>query len=131
MRDPIRISYLFSDILQVTEGNHARVGADDVELAEVLNRLIHELDDLVSLANVGLDCNGVAAVLLDLLYDLVRGFTRVGIVDDDLCAALAQLGGDSSTNATAGAGDKGDFAVEAEVVGLRSRHWDGRPEGDV
>jgi hypothetical protein len=113
---------LLGDILEVTEGDNAGVGADDVELAEVLDGEVHHLDGLVDVADVGLVGDGVGAVLLDLLDELVGGVLGVGVVDDDLCAATSELGGHRRANATAGASDKGDLAIK--TGGVDSRHCD-------
>lgn len=95
------VELLLGDILEVTEGDNTRVGADNVELAEVLNSLVEELDSLGDLANVGLDGNGVGTVLLDLLDDLVGSVGRVGVVDNDLGTTLAELNGHRLANTTA------------------------------
>jgi hypothetical protein len=114
---------LLGHVLHVAEGDDARVGADDVELAEVLDGLVHHLDGLGDVADVGLDGDGVAAHLLDLLDELVGGLLGVGVVDDDLGAAAGELNGHRRANATAGAGDEGDLAIEAGGVDL-GRHCD-------
>lgn len=92
---------LLGDVLQVAEGDNAGVGRYDVDLAEVLLGLLEELLDLADVGDVGLDGNGVAAVLLDLLDDSVGGSVGVGVVDDDLGAASTELSGHSLANATA------------------------------
>jgi hypothetical protein len=114
---------LLGHVLHVAEGDDAGVGADNVELAEVLDGLVHHLDGLGDVADVGLDGDGVAAHLLDLLDELVGGFLGVGVVDDDLGAAAGELNGHRRANATAGAGDEGDLAIEAGGVDL-GRHCD-------
>jgi hypothetical protein len=120
---------LLGDILEVAEGDDAGVGADDVKLAEVLDGEVHHLDGLVDVADVGLVGDGVGAVLLDLLDELVGGVLGVGVVDNDLCAATAELGGHRRANATAGASDEGDLAVKAG--GVDSRHIDMRLFGGL
>lgn len=95
------VELLLGDVLEVTEGNDTGVGADNVELTEVLDGLVEELDGLGDLTNVGLDGNGVGAVLLDLLDDLVGSVGGVGVVDDDLGTALAELNGHSLADTTA------------------------------
>lgn len=95
------VELLLGDILEMTEGDNTRVGADNVELAEVLNGLVEELDGLGDLANVGLEGNGIGSVLLDLLDDLVGSVGRVGVVDNDLGTTLAELNGHRLANTTA------------------------------
>lgn len=95
------VELLLGDVLEVTEGDDTGVGADNVELTEVLDGLVEELDGLGDLTNVGLDGNGVGAVLLDLLDDLVGSVGGVGVVDDDLGTALAELNGHSLADTTA------------------------------
>jgi len=95
------VEFLLGDVLEVAEGDDTGVGADNVELAEVLDGLVEELDGLGDLADVGLDGDGVGAVLLDLLDDLVGGVGRVGVVDDDLGTTLSELNGHRLANTTA------------------------------
>nr|POE98246.1 hypothetical protein CFP56_64839 [Quercus suber] len=117
------VELLLGHVLQVAERHDAGVGADDVQLAEVLDGLGHELGGLGDVADVGLEGNGVAAFGLDALDDLVGGVGRVGVVDDDLGAAAGELGGHGRTDATAGTGDEGDLAIKAGGLdSLRGRH---------
>lgn len=95
------VKLLGRDILDVAERHDARVGADDVELAESLDGLLKETDNLVDVRHVGLDGDGVGAVLLDLLDDLVGGRVAVGVVDNDLGAAASKLKGHLATDTTA------------------------------
>lgn len=92
---------LFSDVLQVAEGNDARVGAADVNLAEVLNGLVEERDGLGDVGDVGLDGNGIAAHVFDLGNYLVGSFAAVGIVDNHLCTAASELKGHLFADSTA------------------------------
>ena len=110
---------LLGNVFQVTEGNDTGVGADNVELTEVGNSVVEELDGLADVGNVGLEGNGVGAVGLDLLDDLVGSLAGVGVVDDDLGTALSELSGHGGTDTTAGASDKGDLAVEGRGVDCR------------
>lgn len=95
------VELLLGNILQVAERDNTRVGAADVELAKVLDGLLHQLGGLVDVGNVGLDGNGVGAILLDLIDDGLRGFAAVGVVDDNLCATAGELEGHLLANATA------------------------------
>jgi hypothetical protein len=106
------VKLLGGDILDVTERHDTRVGADNVELAESLDGLLEETDDLVDIGHVGLDGDGVGAVLLDLLDDLVGGRVAVGVVDNDLGAATSKLKGHLATDTTASTRHKGDLALE-------------------
>jgi hypothetical protein len=94
------VELLLGDILEVTEGNDTRVGADNVELTEVLNGLVEELDGLGDVTDVGLDGNGVGTVLLDLLNDLVGSVGGVGVVDNNLGTTLSELNGHRLANTT-------------------------------
>jgi hypothetical protein len=80
-----------SDILDVAKGDDAAVGADDVELAEDPDGLLEHAHDLVDVGHVGLDRGRVGAGLLDGLDDLLGRLLAVGVVNDDFCAATAEL----------------------------------------
>lgn len=110
------VELLFGDILQVAEGNDAGVGADNVELTVVLESLREELLSLSDVADISLEGDGVTALALDVVDDLLGGVEGVGVVDDDLGAAAGELDGHGGTNATAGTGDKGDLALEGSGV---------------
>lgn len=107
------VELLLGDVLQVSERDNARVGADNVELAVVLNSLVHELGGLRDITDISLESDSVAAVLLDLVDNLVGRFGGVGVVDDDLCTAAGELCCHGGTDATAGASDEGDLAIQA------------------
>ena len=83
------------------EALDARVRHDDVEVREVLERLLEEAGDGGGVGDVGLDGDGVAAERLDLGDD---GEGRVGgvrVVDDDGGAARGELEGEDAALATA------------------------------
>ena len=107
------VEFLLAHVLEVAERDDAGIGADNVELAKVLNGLIEHLDRLLDVADVGLDRNSVAAVRLDLVDDLVRCLRGVRVVEYDLCTAAGKLGGHCGSKATAGARDEGDLAIKA------------------
>lgn len=94
------VELLGSDVLEVAEGNDTGVGAADVELAEVVNGLLHELSGLLGVGNVGHDGDGVGAEILDLLDDLLSGLGAVGVVHDDLGAAASELHGHGLADTT-------------------------------
>jgi len=130
------VEFLLGYILQMPERDNTRVGADNVELAEVLYGLVHELDSLGDVANISLDCDSVTTVALDVIDNLLCCVERVGVVHNDLCTAARELGSHRSTNASPRAGDKGDLPIEAGGLnGLWSRHlyflrWWSRFGGD-
>jgi hypothetical protein len=95
------VELLGGHILDVAEGDDTRVGADDVELAELLDGLLEEFDDLVDVRHVSLDGGGIGAVLLDEINDLVGGRVAVGVVDNDLGAATSKLKSHLTADTTA------------------------------
>jgi len=117
------VKLLRLDIGEVTEGNDARVGAADIETAEVCNNIIHELGGLRNVADVGLESIGIGTVSksLDLLNDCLCTLDGVGVVDSDLSTALAELDSHRLSDTTAGASDDGDLALEGPAS-RSSRH---------
>jgi hypothetical protein len=103
------------DILGLGKGLHAGVVDDDVQLAKGLDGLLEELGDLGGLGDVGLDGDSLAARLLNLRDRRQRRLGRAGIVDDDRRTARSQGLGQPGAETTAGPGDEGDFAVEADA----------------
>lgn len=91
------------NVCEVAERNDARVGAADIQLAEVRHDLVHELCCLLGVGDIGLDGNGVGARLhgFDLLDDFLGSFGAVGVVHNDLCAATGKLESHLLANATA------------------------------
>ncbi|KAK5624292.1 hypothetical protein RRF57_000007 [Xylaria bambusicola] len=83
------VELLLGDVLDVPEGDDAAVGAHDVQLAEDLDGLVEQRDDLGYLGHVGAHRRRVAAALLDGLHHLLGRLLAVGVVDDDLGAATA------------------------------------------
>ena len=59
-----------------------------------------EVDDLVNVADVALDSNGVPAEGLDLLDELIGGFGGVGIVDDDVSTTTSEFEGGLTTHSS-------------------------------
>lgn len=109
-------------IFQMAEADDARVGADNVELTVVLDRLIHELGGLRNITDVGLDGDGVTPILLDVVDDLVGGVGGMGVIDDHLSATAGELGGHGRTDAAAGARDEGYLAVQAGGLNCLGGH---------
>ena len=101
VEDAVELFWLY--VGEVTERDDTRVGAADVELAKVGNNIVHKLDGLLDLADVGLEGVRIRAVAqsLDLLDDLLGTLDGVGIVDCDLSATLGQLNGHRLANTTA------------------------------
>lgn len=97
------VELLRLDFGEVTEGNDTRVGAADVETAEVCNNIVHELGGLRNVANVGLESMGIGTVSksLDLLNDCLSTLDGVGVVDSDLSTALAKLNSHRLSDTTA------------------------------
>ena len=65
------VELLGGDILDVAEGDNTAVGADNVELAELLDGLVEHADDLVDIGDVGLDRGSVGPALLDQVDNLL------------------------------------------------------------
>ena len=80
----------------------------------MLFRLLEQAFDLGDLADIGLDRDGFGAGLggFDFFADFVRAGFAVGVVDYDTAAAFSEFDGAASSDAAAGAGDEGDFAME-------------------
>lgn len=95
------VELLGSDILDVTEGNNTAVGADNVELAELLHGLVEHADNLVDVGDVGLDGGGIGAVLLDQVDDLLSSGVAVGVVDNDLGTTTSKLESHLATDTAA------------------------------
>lgn len=85
------VELLGGDILDVAEGDNTAVGADNVELAELLDGLVEHADDLVDIGDVGLDGGSVGPALLDQVDNLLGRLFAVGVVDNDLSAATSEL----------------------------------------
>jgi len=109
-------------IAHVPKTHDPGVAAHDVEPAEMLHCIVHQLGRLRHLSDVGLEGDRVGSQALDLRHDFLRRFPRVGVVDDHLGAAAAEVDGHGGADATARAGDEGDFAIEA-VRDVRGGHW--------
>lgn len=97
------VKLLGLDLCEVAERNNSRVGAADVELAEMCDNIIHKLDGLLNVANIGLEGMGIGAIAqsLDLLDDRLSALDSVGVVDSNLGPALCKLNGHSLANTTA------------------------------
>jgi len=94
------VKLLRRNILHMAKAHDTRVRADDIELAELCNRVLEQLLDLIDLIDVGLDGFGFRAGFLDGADDLVGGLEAVGVINDDLCAAATELLCHCATDAT-------------------------------
>lgn len=101
IEDPVELLRL--DIGEVTKRDDTRVGAADVEAAEVGDDIVHQLGGLLDIANVGLEGVGVSTVSesLNLLDYCLSALDSIGIVDSDLSTALAELNSHRLSNTTA------------------------------
>lgn len=106
------VTYL-SDLLKMAEANHTGVAADDVQATEEGNNIIHQLGDLSHVPHVSLHRDGLGTEGLDLGDNLLSRLARVGVVDNNRRTVAAQLNSHRSADATAGASDEGDLAVQA------------------
>ena len=100
-------------------GRAARVGDEDVDAAEVLNHLGHELLHVGVVAHVALVGFRFGAVLvLELLGVLDAAFGTGGVGDGDVGAHFGTAAGGFGADAcgTRGAGDDDDFAFEAKEL---------------
>ena len=119
------IEPLLRDLLRLIEGLHARVGADDVDFAEMLHAFVKEARDFGDFGHVGLDGEGVGAEGVDLRADAVGAVEAFDVVDDDGGAAGAEFEGDAGADSARGAGYEGDFAGEGGE-GVGGLGWRGR-----
>jgi hypothetical protein len=97
------VKLLRLNVGKVTEGDNTRVGTADVELAEVCNNIVHQLDSLLNVANVGLEgvCISTVAECLDLLNNCLSTLNGVGVVDSDLSTTLAEFNSHRLSDTTA------------------------------
>jgi hypothetical protein len=93
------VAYL-SNIPQMPETNHPGITADDVQPAKVLDRVVHQTSSLRNNSNIGLKGDSIGAEGLDLGNDLLGGGLGVGVVDDHLGAAAAELDGHGGADAS-------------------------------
>jgi len=117
-----RVVQLLGDVLWFGECLHTGVVNDNIELTEVLDGLVEHLGDLRDLGDVGLDGDGLAAILLDFGNSSQRWLRTGGIVDNDAGTTCRQGLGKASTKTTAGTSDQGNFAIKADA-GLGVHIW--------
>lgn len=101
VKDTVELLRLY--ISEMAEGDDTRVGAANIKAAEVSDDVVHQLNGLLDIANIGLEGVGVSTVSksLDLLDDCLSALDGVGVVDSDLSTALAKLDGHRLSNTTA------------------------------
>ena len=127
---------LFCHLLGLVPTLGAAVGHDDVEMAEVGLGFLEQPVDLADLGHVRLDARSAGSVpeRFDDSTHFVRGGLAVCVVDHDGSAPLSEFDGTAAADATTGAGDEGNFAVETggrddhRLIGVRfigDRHVDG------
>lgn len=92
---------------------HAGVRNDNVEVTIVLDSLFEKGDNLCGLRDVCFNGNGFGTQGFDLGDDLVGCVCTLSVVDDQGGAAAGELESILATHTTPGAGDKGDFTVQA------------------
>ena len=93
-------------------GLDAGVVDHDVEAAEGLDGRVDEALQVVDLADVGVDADGLVAERDDLLLEVLGGLLVGDVVDDDVGARRGQRQHDGLADAAVAAGDDGDLAVE-------------------
>jgi len=102
-----------SDVPQMPKAHHPGIAAHDVQPPKMPDRLVHQTSSLRNNSNIGLNGDSIGAEGLDLGDDLLGGRLGGGVVDDHPRAAAGQLDGHGGADAAAGAGDEGDFAIQA------------------
>jgi len=107
------VELLWCDVLEMTEGDDARVRANNVEFSEVSLSLLEHSNGLVDVGNVGLDGNGLAAHLDNFVNNELSSLSAVGIVDNNISSTSGKVESHSLSNTTAGTGNKGDLALQA------------------
>jgi hypothetical protein len=103
---------------QETSGHHL-LGDKGVNLAKVLEDVLHEVLALLVLADIALVGLDLGAVLLGQLLDVLLGALLAGgICDGDVGAHLGTSPSSLDTHAlrAGGAGDDDDLALEGEEV---------------
>ena len=90
-----------------------RIRHHDVQFAEMADRLLKERGYFGGLGHVGGDGDGAGAEGFNVADDGGGGIGAVGVVDYQGGTAGGELEGVLAAQAAAGAGDEGDFAVEA------------------
>ena len=89
----------------------------DVQAPELLADTGEDLADLFHFANMAGDGGGLAAVGDDRIGHVLATF-ELAARDDHMGALLGQQLGNGLADTAAGAGNKGDLAVEVEQLGL-------------
>jgi len=108
------VELLLCDVLCCVPALGTTVAHDKVDLAESSLGLLEQAVDLANLGDIGLDGDGLGAVVegLDGVADLIGGGLGVGVVDNDGASTASELDGTATADTTAGTGDEGDLVVE-------------------
>ena len=101
------------NVSQMPKAHHPGIAAHDIQPPKVPDRLVHQTSSLSNNSNIGLKGDSIGAEGLDLGDDLLGRRLGGGVVDDHARAAAGQLDGHGGADAAAGAGDEGDFAIQA------------------
>ena len=94
------IIFLLGDILDMSEGNDTRVGANNIEFTPLLLGLSKEIDDVRDDGNVSLEGNCLGTGLLDSVDDFLGSRIGVGVVYNDFGAATTEFTGHFGTDTT-------------------------------
>ena len=105
------------DRLERRELIDAGVVHEHVNLAERGDRFGDEPGNIRRFGDAGLDRDGLAAEVGDLLHDTIRALAAGSVVDDDRRAFGGEMAGDGSADALGGAGDDGNFTREGLTGG--------------
>jgi hypothetical protein len=92
---------------------HARVVDQDVQLAERFFRFGEETLNFFGLGNIGLDGDGLPAVLRDVIDDRLGAGLAAGIVDDDGGALGRHVFRDRGADSLGCPRNQGDFSFHS------------------
>ena len=107
------VELVVGDVLQLFVEHDPGVVDQDVEPAEVIEGGVEEGFDLLGIADVGLDGDGPAPGFFDGGDGGVGVVTAGTVVDDHACPGRGEGAGDGGPDAAGGAGDEGDFVLQA------------------
>jgi hypothetical protein len=96
---------------------HPRIGDQDIDGSERLQRLREQAGDLGLVRDIGADGDRAATGGLDAARQFFRGLRLRVVVDDDSGPGCGQLLGAGITKAGTGPGHNGGLSVDAAVHG--------------
>jgi hypothetical protein len=105
------VEVLFANILSEIAGRDAGVVHENVKATEVLGGLLDAGFDLVNVGHVHLQREHAAAAGGDLGFKALVA-AKFFEADGDVGSGFGECEGDGTAEATSGAGDQGDLAVE-------------------